>query len=52
MEIANISETLKYSKDSGYYVIFDRFLLTCRQATLSIEEIEMIKASYSNEDKE
>jgi len=34
IDIANVTETIRKHKDYGYYVLYDRFLLATREATL------------------
>ena len=43
MDIASVTESLRKHKDYGYYILYDRFLLATREATLQKEEIEKIK---------
>ena len=42
--IAEVTESLRKSKEYGFYVLYDKFLLTIREASLSKEEIEMVRA--------
>lgn len=34
MDIATVTESLRKHKDYGYYILYDRFLLATREATL------------------
>jgi hypothetical protein len=52
MGIASTTESLRKHKDYGFYVLYDKFLLATREASLSREEIDMVRASYSNDEKE
>ncbi|CAD8071067.1 unnamed protein product [Paramecium primaurelia] len=51
-QLAEITDSLRENKKFGYYLIYDRLLLSIRQAALTQEEIEEVKSQYNTDEKE
>ncbi|CAD8086496.1 unnamed protein product [Paramecium sonneborni] len=51
-QLADITESLRENKRFGYYLIYDRLLLSIRQAALTEQEIEEVKSQYNTDEKE
>lgn len=51
-DIAEITESLRKSKDYGFYILYDRFLLAVREASLQKDEIDMVRSMYQGDEKD
>lgn len=54
-EIYNLgiaTESMRHNKVYGNYILYDKFLLTVREAALSEQEIDEVRAQYNHDEKE
>ncbi|CAK81396.1 unnamed protein product (macronuclear) [Paramecium tetraurelia] len=51
-QLAEITDSLRENKRFGLYIIYDRLLLSIRQAALNEQEIEEVKSQYNTDEKE